>query len=70
MGEIEKLAMISDALEQLVPGSKTTIIFELNKKMFEEFNKKLNKRESNDDKNFNIDISGTYFYFTLSEAEL
>jgi hypothetical protein len=63
MGEIEKLAMISDALEQLVPGSKTTIIFELNKKM-------LNKRESNDDKNFNIDISGTYFYFTLNEAEL
>ncbi len=70
MGEVEKLAMISDALEQLVPESKTTIIFELNKKVFEEFNKKLNKSGSDNDKNFNIDISGTYFYFTMNEVEL
>ena len=62
--------MISDALEQLVPESKTTIIFELNKKVFEEFNKKLNKSGSDNDKNFNIDISGTYFYFTMNEVEL
>jgi hypothetical protein len=43
MGEIEKLALISDALDQLIPESKTTIILELSRKMFDEFNKKLNK---------------------------
>jgi glutathionyl-hydroquinone reductase len=69
MGEVEKLAIISDALDQLVPNSKTTIVFELNKIAFDEFNKKLNKNGSPNDKNFNIDISGTYFYFTLNEAE-
>jgi hypothetical protein len=70
MGEIEKLALISDALEQLVPESKITIIFELSRKMFDEFNKKLNKDNPTAGKQFNIDISGTYFYFTLSEDEL
>jgi hypothetical protein len=70
MGELEKLALISDALDQLIPESKTTIILELNRKMFDEFNKKLNKDGLKDGKQFNIDISGTYFYFTLSEDEL
>jgi len=69
MGEIEKVAMISDALEQLVPNSKITVIFELNKSNFEEFSKRFNKDGSSEDKNFNIDMSGTYFYFTMSEAE-
>jgi len=70
MGEIEKLALISDALEELIPESKTTIIFELGKDMFDKINNKLNKNGSKDSKQFNIDISGTYFYFTLSEDEL
>ncbi|MCF8339788.1 MAG: hypothetical protein K9I82_02350 [Chitinophagaceae bacterium] len=69
MGEIEKLAVISDALEQLVLGSKTTIIFEMDKKVFDEFSRKLNKNGSERDNNFNIDISGTNFYFTLNEVE-
>lgn len=69
MGEIEKLAVISDALEQLVLGSKTTIIFEMDKKVFDEFSRKLNKNGSERDNNFNIDMSGTNFYFTLNEVE-
>jgi hypothetical protein len=69
MGEIEKLAVISDALEQLVLGSKTTVIFEMDKKVFDDFSRKLNKNGSERDNNFNIDISGTNFYFTLNEVE-
>ena len=69
MGEIEKLAVISDALEQLVLGSKTTVIFEMDKKVFDDFSRKLNRNGSERDNNFNIDISGTNFYFTLNEVE-
>jgi|LakMenE01Jun11ns_1017448.scaffolds.fasta_scaffold9374982_2 hypothetical protein len=70
MGELEKLAMISDGLQQVLPDSKTTILFEFKKEVFSDISKKLNPNGSVDDKKFKIDISGMSFYFISEEAEL
>lgn len=70
MGELEKLAMISDGLQQVLPESKTTILLEFKKDMFTTISMKLNPNGSLDDKKFKIDISGISFYFISEEAEL
>lgn len=70
MGELEKLAMISDGLQQILPESKTTIILELRKEVFTTISMRLNTNGSADDKKFKIDISGISFYFISEEAEL
>lgn len=70
MGELEKLAMISDGLQQVLPESKTTILLEFKKDMFTTISMKLNPNGSVDDKKFKIDISGISFYFISEEAEL
>jgi hypothetical protein len=70
MGELEKLAMISDALQQVLPQAKTTIIFEFNKEVFDSINKKFNPKGGVDDKKFKIDISDITFYFVSDEANL
>lgn len=70
MGELEKLAMISDGLQQVLPESKTTILLEFKKDTFTTISMKLNPNGSLDDKKFKIDISGISFYFISEEAEL
>jgi len=70
MGELEKLAMISDALQQVLPHAKSTIIFEFKKEVFDSINKKLNTKGGGDDKKFKIDISDITFYFVSEEANL
>lgn len=70
MGELEKLAMISDGLQQILPESKTTILLEFKKDVFSTISVKLNPNGSVDDKKFKIDISGISFYFISEEAEL
>jgi hypothetical protein len=69
MGELEKLAMIADGLQQLVVESKTTVVFEIEKKTFQRLSKLLNINGSESDKSFNIDMSGVMYYFILDEAE-
>jgi|APGre2960657404_1045060.scaffolds.fasta_scaffold81316_1 hypothetical protein len=69
MGELEKLAMIADGLQQLVVESKTTVVFEIEKKTFQRLSKLLNINGSESDKSFNIDMSGVMYYFILDEVE-
>jgi hypothetical protein len=69
MGELEKLAMIADGLQQLVIESKTTVVFEIEKQTFQRLSKLLNINGSESDKSFNIDMSGVMYYFILDEVE-
>jgi hypothetical protein len=69
MGELEKLAMIADGLQQLVVESKTTVVFEIEKQTFQRLSKLLNINGSESDKSFNIDMSGVMYYFILDEVE-
>jgi hypothetical protein len=70
MGELEKLAMIADGLQQLIAESKTTVVFEIEKTTFQRLSKLLNINGSESDKSFNIDMSGVMYYFVLDEVEL
>jgi hypothetical protein len=69
MGELEKLAMIADGLQQLIAESKTTVVFEIEKTTFQRLSKLLNINGSESDKSFNIDMSGVMYYFVLDEVE-
>lgn len=69
MGELEKLAMIADGLQQLIAESKTTVVFEIEKKTFQHLSKLLNINGTESDKSFNIDMSGVMYYFVLDEVE-
>lgn len=66
-GELEKLAIIAEACQDVFVG-KATIIFELQK---EEYTKVINHFREIDrhHKQFSIDISGTEFHFILDEEE-
>ena len=46
MGELEKLAMIADGLQQLIAESKTTVVFEIEKTTFQRLSKLLNIKNS------------------------
>lgn len=69
MGELEKLAMIADGLQQLIAESKTTVVFEIEKATFQRLSKLLNINGTESDKSFNIDMSGVMYYFVLDEVE-
>lgn len=69
MGELEKLAMIADGLQQLIAESKTTVVFEIEKTTFQRLSKLLNTKGFESDKSFNIDMSGVMYYFVLDEVE-
>jgi hypothetical protein len=61
-GIIEKFAMITDAVDNLFPDGRMTIIFELKE---DDFNKVQNNFKDVDKRHnqFKIDISGTEFIF-------
>lgn len=65
-GLINKLAIISDAIDNLLPESKTTILFELEKQDFEKVKKELKTGNNGDDKVLKIDISGREYVFILN----
>jgi len=69
MGELEKLAMIADGLQQLIAESKTKVVFEIEKTTFQQLSKLLNINGTESDKSFNIDMSGVMYYFVLDEVE-
>jgi hypothetical protein len=66
-GELGKLALIADGLQNLYKG-KSTIIFELNSN---EYNRMLESFQQIDKslRQFKIDISGTDFIFMLTEED-
>ena len=67
LGELEKLALIAESVQDLFSG-KGTIIFELPKG---EYSTVINHFREIDrhHKQFSIDISGTEFHFILMEEE-
>jgi hypothetical protein len=66
IGVIEKLAMISDAMEDLFPDGKIIGVFELGKKDYRKVQKHFRDVDRSH-KKFKIDISGVEFVFTLDE---
>ena len=74
MGEIEKLALITEALEQFAPNSKILVAFELVKKEFDDIFRKLNTKSDkiflSDNGRITVDISGINFHFVSEGAGL
>jgi hypothetical protein len=65
-GVIQKLAIISDAIESLFPDGKCMIAFELKEKDYKTVQKNFRDVDRNY-KQFKIDISNTEFIFLLDE---
>lgn len=65
-GLVEKLAIMSDAIENLFPQGKGILVFELKKYDFHDVQKKFGIN-SEDPSKFKIEISGTEIIFLLDE---
>lgn len=65
-GLVEKLAILSDAVENLFPEGKGIMVFELKKYDFFDVQKKFGIT-SDDPSKFKIEISGTEIIFLLDE---
>jgi hypothetical protein len=65
-GLVEKIAILSDAVENLFPQGKGIIVFELKKYDFLNVQQKFGIK-SDDPNKFKIDISGTEIIFLLDE---
>jgi hypothetical protein len=64
-GYLEKLALISEAVDDLYDGKKT-IVFELKREEFVKMRNLLNGAKENQNE-FSIDISGIQFIYLLDE---
>lgn len=67
-GVIEKLALISDAVDSLFPDGKSAVVFQLNNDDFKKVQGNFREIDKNH-KQFKIDISGVEFIF-LEETSL
>lgn len=67
-GIIDKLALISDAVESLFPEGKSAVVFQLNNDDFKKVQNNFREIDRNH-KQFKIDISGVEFIF-LEETSL
>lgn len=66
-GILEKLAMITDATQQLFPEGKSLVLFELDEQDFKDVQKYFRKIDKNH-KRFVIDISGVEVVFILENT--
>jgi hypothetical protein len=64
-GIIEKLAMISEGLVDILPNAKVAVVYSLNNYDFTFMKTQVNDFSDND--KFKIDISGTEFIFLKDE---
>lgn len=67
-GVIEKLALISDAVDSLFPEGKSAVVFQLKTEDFKKVQNNFREVDKNH-KQFKIDISGIEFIF-LEETSL
>jgi hypothetical protein len=67
-GIIEKLALVSDAVDSLFPDGKSAVVFQLKNEDFKKVQNNFREVDSNH-KQFKIDISGVEFIF-LEETSL
>lgn len=65
-GIIEKLALLTDAVDNLFPNGKKVIVFELKEEDFKKVQQNFRQIDK-DHKQFKIDISGIEFIFLLDE---
>lgn len=65
MGSLDKLALVSDALEQLYPNSDIGVYVLLKEDLFKENISAMGNMENDLDK-FSINISGVDFIFVLN----
>lgn len=65
-GYLGKLALLSDALDELYQGKKT-VVFELNREEFVKMRNEVKNVQEDKDK-FKIDISGIEFIYLLDES--
>ena len=64
-GVIEKLALISDGLVNILPNAKTVVVYSLNNEDFNFMKSQVSDFSNNEQ--FKIDISGTEFIFLKDE---
>jgi hypothetical protein len=67
-GIIEKLALVSDAVDSLFPEGKSAVVFQLKNEDFKKVQNNFREIDRNH-KQFKIDISGVEFIF-LEETSL
>jgi hypothetical protein len=65
-GIIEKLAIVSDAVDDLFPSGRKAVVFELKEDDFKKVQNNFREIDRTH-KQFKIDISGTEFIFLLDE---
>lgn len=65
-GIIEKLAIVSDAVDDLFPSGRKAVVFELKDDDFKKVQNNFREIDRTH-KQFKIDISGTEFIFLLDE---
>lgn len=66
VGIIEKLALLSDAVDELFPDGRKVIVFELKTEEFKQVQQNFRQVDQTH-KQFKIDISGIEFIFLLDE---
>ena len=64
-GVIEKLALISEGLVDILPNAKAVVVYSLNNEDFNFMKAQVN--DFSDNEQFKIDISGTEFIFLKDE---
>lgn len=67
IGILEKMALLSDAVENTFPKSKTAVVVEMNKTDFITAKKDL-LIPNEELKEFKVDMSGTEFIFLFDES--
>lgn len=66
LGDLEKLAILSDSFGDLFPNGKTLVVFELNE---EDYKRVMNhfRQIDHHHKQFTVEVSGVDFHFMLEQ---
>lgn len=68
LGDLEKLAILSDSFSDLFPNGKTLVVFELNE---EDYRRVMNhfRQIDHHHKQFTVEVSGVDFHFMLEQPD-
>jgi hypothetical protein len=68
LGDLEKLAILSDSFMDLFPDGNTVVVFELKEPDFRKMQKHFREVDHHH-KQFTVEISGVDFHFMLEEKQ-
>lgn len=68
LGQLEKLAMLADAVADIFPKGQSICVFELDKEDFDKMMSNFREMDHHH-KQFTIEISGVDFHFMLNEGK-